>query len=160
MSMESKHDHTTSSKAPAAEAVVVEMANVVKVLESEDDRILREMGYKQELRRGFNGLMSFAFCYTTVAVLSSISLEYGYGLQTGGPAVMAWGWIINSVMTLCVGCCLAEICSTYPSAGSVYHWAGQLSSAENAPLLSYICGWFNFLGKQNWLAEYSVVKEG
>lgn len=41
---------------------------------------------------------------------------------------------------------LAEICSTYPSAGSVYHWAGQLSPAEYAPLLSYITGWSNFLG--------------
>ena len=28
----------------------------------EDDRILLQMGYKQELRRGFNGFMSFSFC--------------------------------------------------------------------------------------------------
>ena len=126
------------------------IAAAVVVMEDcdEDDKILHDMGYKQELRRGFNGLMSFSFCYTAVAVLSSISLLYGYGLQTGGPAVMMWGWLITSVMTICIGCSLAEICSTFPSAGSVYHWAGQLGSAKHAPLLSYVCGWFNFLGKR------------
>ena len=41
---------------------------------------------------------------------------------------------------------MAEICSTYPSAGSVYHWAGQLASKKHAPFFSYITGWFNFLG--------------
>jgi amino acid transporter len=95
---------------------------VVVERETDDDRILREMGYKQELRRGLNGLMSFSFCFTTVAVLSSISILYGYGLGTGGPAVLIWGWIITSVMTILIGCSMAEICSTYPSAGSVYHW--------------------------------------
>lgn len=41
---------------------------------------------------------------------------------------------------------MAEICSAYPSAGSVYHWAGQLTSVNWSPLAAFICGWFNFLG--------------
>ena len=41
---------------------------------------------------------------------------------------------------------MAEICSTYPSAGSVYHWSGMMAPAATAPLASYITGWFNFLG--------------
>ena len=41
---------------------------------------------------------------------------------------------------------LAEICSVYPSAGSVYHWAGMLASKKWAPTVCYITGWFNFLG--------------
>ena len=41
---------------------------------------------------------------------------------------------------------MAEICSAYPSAGSVYHWAGMLATPKWAPFASYICGWFNFLG--------------
>jgi amino acid transporter len=28
----------------------------------------------------------------------------------------------------------------------VYHWAGQLAPERWAPIASYICGWFNFLG--------------
>ena len=56
-----------------------------------------------------------------------------------------WGWIIVSAFTVIVGCAMGEVCSTYPSAGSVYHWTGQLAPEKWAPLISYICGWFNFL---------------
>ncbi len=59
---------------------------------------------------------------------------------------MVWGWVIGSIFTILVGLSMAEICSTYPSAGSVYHWSGQLATKEHAPFVSYICGWFNFLG--------------
>eukprot|EP01032_Pedospumella_encystans_P027426 gene27426-30999_t len=41
---------------------------------------------------------------------------------------------------------MAEICSAYPSAGSVYHWSAQLVPVKYAPLASYVCGWFNFVG--------------
>lgn len=90
--------------------------------------------------------MSFSFCFTAVAVISGCSLLFDYGLTTGGPVVMIWGWIIGSFFTIIVGLSLAEICSSYPSAGSVYHWAGMLANREWAPFASYICGWFNFIG--------------
>ena len=104
------------------------------------------MGYKQELFRGFNSLMAFSFCFTAVAVVSSISLMFNYGLITGGPVLMTWGWIIGSFFTILVGLSMAEICSSYPTAGSVYHWAGMLATDKTAGIASYICGWFNFIG--------------
>ncbi|CAF3691202.1 unnamed protein product [Adineta steineri] len=111
-----------------------------------DIRLLKEMGYTQELYRGFSPFMSFTFCFTAVNILTSISLGFHYTLNTGGSGVAIWSWIIGSLFTILVGCSLAEICSVYPSAGSVYHWAGQLVPARNAPLASFICGWFNFIG--------------
>jgi amino acid transporter len=90
--------------------------------EDSDVRLLREMGYTQELYRGFSPLMSFAFCFTAVNVLASITLGFTYTLNTGGSGVAIWSWLIGSVFTILVGCSLAEICSVYPSAGSVYHW--------------------------------------
>jgi amino acid transporter len=59
---------------------------------------------------------------------------------------MVWGWIIGSIFSNIVGLSLAEICSAYPSAGSVYHWTGLLANEKWAPFMSYICGWYNFLG--------------
>ena len=90
--------------------------------EESDVRLLREMGYSQELYRGFSPLMSFAFCFTAVNVLTSLSLGFTYALTTGGSGVTIWSWIIGSVFTVLIGLSLAEICSVYPSAGSVYHW--------------------------------------
>ena len=112
----------------------------------DDDKILEKMGYKAELYRGFNAFMNFSFCFTAVAVVSGCSLLFSFGLQTGGPVVMVWGWVVGSIFSTIVGMSMAEICSSYPSAGSVYHWAGMLASPKWAPFSSYICGWFNFIG--------------
>ncbi|TNV80914.1 hypothetical protein FGO68_gene5046 [Halteria grandinella] len=112
----------------------------------EDERLMAQMGYKQELHRGFNAFMNFSFCFTAVAVVSGCSLLFPFGMATGGPLVMIWGWVLGSVFSTIVGASMGEICSSYPSAGSVYHWAGMLASERWAPFASYVCGWFNFLG--------------
>lgn len=59
---------------------------------------------------------------------------------------MFWGYLVTFILTMIISFSMAEICSAYPSAGSVYHWSAQLVPAKYAPLASYICGWFNFLG--------------
>ena len=41
---------------------------------------------------------------------------------------------------------MAEICSAYPSAGSVYHWSAQLVPEHLSSLWAYITGCFNFMG--------------
>jgi amino acid transporter len=84
-----------------------------------------------------------------------MSVLFNYGLTTGGPAVMINGWIVCSVFTCMIGCAMGEIAATYPSAGSVYHWAGQLSSPRWAPFASFITGWFNFLGNSAGDASYA-----
>eukprot|EP01041_Mallomonas_annulata_P013242 gene13242-28030_t len=114
---------------------------------SEEDRIIiHDMGYKQDLHRGLNAFTNFAFGYTEVAALVGVCSLYDYGLSTGGPAWLVWGWVIAFSMTMIVSYSLAEICSAYPSAGSVYHWSGQLAPIKYAPLAAYACGWTNFIG--------------
>lgn len=41
---------------------------------------------------------------------------------------------------------MAEICSAYPQAGSVYYWAGQLAPVRWAPYASFMVGWINMMG--------------
>lgn len=40
-----------------------------------------------------------------------------------------------------------EVCSAHPTSGGPYFWAAMLSDPENAPLASWITGWFNLLGQ-------------
>ena len=111
-----------------------------------DDAYLKSLCYKSELYRGFNAFMSFTMVFTSVGVICSNALIFDYGLNTGGPIMLTWGWIIGSVFTMCTALSLAEITSTYPVSGSTYHWAGLLAKREHAGLSSFICGWFSFLG--------------
>lgn len=99
------------------------------------------------LKKGLNAFMSFSFCFSSIAVITSLCLVINFGLETGGPVVMTWGWLVASFFTLCTVCSMAEICSVYPSAGSVYYWTGMLSPNRKwSPVLSYICAWFNMMG--------------
>ncbi len=111
--------HRRSSSRLSAQ---VETNNGKEQEEDSDVRLLKQMGYSQELYRGFSPLMSFAFCFTAVNVFTSLSLGFTYTLTTGGAGVAIWSWIIGSIFTILIGLSLAEICSVYPSAGSVYHW--------------------------------------
>jgi len=51
---------------------------------SMDDALLESMGYEQQLHRGLNMVSNFAFGFTEVAILASLTSLYGYGLKTGG----------------------------------------------------------------------------
>jgi amino acid transporter len=122
---------------------------------STDDDYLRSLGYKSELYRGFNAFMSFTMVFTSVGVICSNALIFDYGVNTGGPVMLTWGWIIGSLFTLLIARSLAEITSTYPVSGSTYHWAGLLAKREYAGISSFICGWFSFLGNSACDASYA-----
>jgi amino acid permease (GABA permease) len=107
---------------------------------------LNELGYAQELARHMSGFSNFAVSFTIISILSGCLTLYGFGLNTGGPAVIIWGWPIVGFMTLLVGLAMAEVCSSYPTAGGLYYWAAKLAPS-NGPAWSWFTGWFNFLGQ-------------
>ena len=71
--------------------------------------------------------------FTEVSFLASITGYYGVTLGVGGPSMWVWGWLVSWVLITIVSYSMAEICSAYPSAGSVYHWAGQLTRHYTLP---------------------------
>ena len=93
----------------------------------EDERRLHELGYAQELMRRMSGFSNFAVSFTIISILSGCLTLYGYGMNTGGPAIIVWGWPIVGVMTLFVGLAMAEVCSSFPTAGGLYYWAAKLA---------------------------------
>ena len=98
------------------------------------------------IKKGINAFMSFTLCFTTVAVIPSIFIQMDFGFKTGGPTVMLYGWLVVGLFSILVGCSLAEICSTYPVAGSVYYWSGALAPREYRGMASYATGWLNLFG--------------
>ena len=111
-----------------------------------DEEVLNRLGYQQELYRGFNSIMNFCLTFTAVAVVSSLTSLYPDSIAKGGPATLFWSWVIASPLTIMTALSMAEICSTFPSAGSVYYWAGVMAPDGYGPFLAYITGWLNLLG--------------
>jgi len=113
---------------------------------SSDEETLHRLGYAQELRRRMSGFSNFAVSFTIISILSGCLTLYGYGMGTGGPAVIVWGWPFVGIMTLFVGLAMAEVCSSFPTAGGLYYWSAKLAR-RNGPAWSWFTGWFNFLGQ-------------
>ncbi|KAF0898574.1 hypothetical protein E2562_008161 [Oryza meyeriana var. granulata] len=115
---------------------------------------LRELGYKQELKRDLSVLSNFAFSFSIISVLTGITTLYNTGLTFGGPATMTFGWFVAGTFTMTVGLSMAEICSSFPTSGGLYYWSARLSGKRWAPFASWITGWFNIVGQ--WAVTTSV----
>ena len=111
-----------------------------------DQQRLHELGYAQELLRSMGGFSNFAVSFTIISILSGCLTLYGYGMATGGPVVMTWGWLFVGLMTTLVGLAMAEVCSSYPTAGGLYYWSAKVAK-KNAAAWSWFTGWFNLLGQ-------------
>ncbi len=113
---------------------------------SSDEETLHQLGYAQELRRRMSGFSNFAVSFTIISILSGCLTLYSFGMFTGGPVVIVWGWPFVGIMTLFVGLAMAEVCSSFPTAGGLYYWSAKLART-NGPAWSWFTGWFNFLGQ-------------
>jgi amino acid permease (GABA permease) len=111
-----------------------------------DVQRLHELGYAQELLRRMSGFSNFAVSFTIISILSGCLTLYYYGMNTGGPVVMSIGWPFVGIMVTLVGMAMAEICSSFPTAGGLYYWSAKLAE-NNAPAWSWFTGWFNLLGQ-------------
>jgi amino acid permease (GABA permease) len=111
-----------------------------------DAEQLHRMGYAQELRRRMSTFSNFAVSFTIISILSGCLTLYGYGMNTGGPISMNIGWPLVGLFVLLVGLAMAEVCSSYPTAGGLYYWAAKLGG-KNSAGWSWFTGWFNLLGQ-------------
>ncbi|GGZ64889.1 amino acid permease [Streptomyces subrutilus] len=109
--------------------------------QDEEER-LRELGYQPVLARRMGGFGNFAISFSVISVLSGCMTLYGFGLGTGGPAVMLWGWVGVGLFVLCVGLALAEVTSAYPTSGALYYMADRLGGRR----WGWYTGWLNLLG--------------
>ncbi|MFJ7280584.1 amino acid permease [Kitasatospora sp. NPDC098663] len=107
----------------------------------EDDH-LRSLGYEPELVRRMGPFGNFAVSFSVISVLSGCMTLFGFGLLTGGPAVMMWGWVAVGLAVLLVGASLAEVTSAYPTSGGLYYMAQRLGG----PRWGWMTGWMNLLG--------------
>src|SRR5215468_1117453 len=91
-----------------------------------DAQELRALGYAQQLLRDMGGFSSFALSFSIISVLTGAVTLYGHGLRYGGPLVMSVGWPLVTLLTLPIAASLAQLASSFPTAGALYHWSALL----------------------------------
>ena len=107
-----------------------------------DEQRLAELGYKQELRRGWSGFSNFAISFSIISILAGCFTTYGQAWLNGGPVVISIGWPVISCFILLVAFSMAELASAMPTAGGIYYWSSKLGGAG----WGWFTGWFNLIG--------------
>src|SRR6187401_29688 len=110
--------------------------------QSDDERRLAELGYKQDLQRAWSGFSNFAISFTIISVLAGCFTTYGFAWNGGGPIAISWGWPIICGLILLVALSMSELVSKYPTAGGIYWWASELGGKG----WGWFTGWFNLVG--------------
>ncbi|KAI1177384.1 amino acid transporter [Nemania sp. FL0916] len=111
-------------------------------------------GYKDQLRRqyGFWGIVGIALTVDNAwaALGSSISVS----ILNGGPPGLIYGLIVALFWYSFIGLSLAELASSVPTAGGVYHWATIAGGPRWGRMLGFFTGWINFYG---WMFDLAAL---
>ncbi|HMD57877.1 MAG TPA: amino acid permease [Solirubrobacteraceae bacterium] len=112
-----------------------------------DEQRLAELGYKQELNRGWSGFSNFAISFAIICILAGCFTSYGQALTHGGPVAISIAWPLICILILAVAVSMSELASAFPTAGGIYYWAYRLGGA----------GWGWFTGRFNLIGLVAVV---
>lgn len=109
----------------------------------DDARELGALGYAQELFRTIGGFSNFALSFSIISILTGAVTLYQHGIVMGGPAEMAFGWPLVALFTMMVALSMAELASSLPTSGAMYHWACRLGGKT----WGWFTAWFNIAGQ-------------
>lgn len=135
--------HPETASTGAAEVRVSEAGHSSDM---DGDTLLQSMGYTAELKRTRSTWHVAFMSFVLASIPYGLATTLYYPLQGGGPVVVVWGWLLVSLIILCVAASLGEITSVYPTAGGVYYQTFMLAPPKFRKLAAYICGWAYVVG--------------
>ncbi|XP_024522017.1 amino-acid permease BAT1 homolog isoform X1 [Selaginella moellendorffii] len=134
------------ARAPAPKSAMEQELLIEDASLDPAERRLNQLGYKQELRREMTLLKIMAISFSTMTLFTGITPLIGPSYAYFGPAATVWGWVIVTFFTWFIGFAMAEICSSFPTTGSLYFWAAHLAGPRWGPLSSWYCAWLEAIG--------------
>lgn len=104
-----------------------------KPAEGSANAAVAAFGYKPELRRSLKFFSLFAVAFSVVSISTGLFLNYGFAINSFGPAAI-WTWPIASVGQILMALIIAELSTKIPLAGYAYQWGARLVNSAY--------GWF------------------
>lgn len=118
----------------------------------DDEKLLRQLGYEQELSRRMSGFSNFAISLSIICILAGGITSFHVGLCSAGGATIGLGWPLVCLFSLCVAGTMAQVASAFPTAGGLYHWGSILGGRA----CGWVTAWFNLAGLITVLAAINA----
>jgi amino acid transporter len=100
------------------------------------------MGYAQELMRRMNGFSNFAISFSIICILAGGITSLQLGISAVGGAAAGIVWPVGVGFCFLVALTMAQVASSYPTAGGLYHWSSILGGKG----WGWGTAWFNLGG--------------
>jgi amino acid transporter len=117
---------------------------------AQDKSDLHRFGLPQLLRRTNGGFAAAGASLNTIGMVGGAALLFGPALASGGPSAIGLGLPFVALLSICVSASLAELSSSVPTAGGVYHAAYQLGGRK----WGIRAGWLQTVGYLSKLALF------
>lgn len=128
------------------------MKNKKMSVSAEDLKILHSMGYAQELDRKMSGFSNFAISFSIICILAGGINSIPWATSGVGGAAIGIGWLVGCLISGVFALGMAQIGSSYPTAGGLYHWGSILGNR----FVGWLAAWFNLLGLITVLGSIDV----
>lgn len=119
-----------------------ELRTIDAVHTHKDEKLLNEIGYKQELKRTFKTYQIFGIAYSVMMVISGVASMTSIGLLSG-PSGFVWSWFIAMHLIFCIALGMAELASAIPTSGGLYFWTYYYAPPNYRVLISFVIGLSN-----------------
>jgi len=112
----------------------------------QNDKVERDaLGYKQELKRNLSMFTALGLGVSIIAAPFGICVSASFSLINGGSISFIFGWLLLSLISICIAASLGEIASVYPSSGGVYVWTAHLAPKRFSAIASFVVGWVSLV---------------
>ncbi|KAI0141531.1 amino acid transporter [Xylariaceae sp. FL1272] len=111
-------------------------------------------GYKDQLRRQYGLLGIVGIALTVDNAWAALGSSISVSILNGGPPGLIYGLIVAIFWYSFIGLSLAELASSVPTAGGVYHWATIAGGPRYGRMLGFFTGWINFYG---WMFDLAAL---
>ncbi|XDG08383.1 hypothetical protein ABKA04_007998 [Annulohypoxylon sp. FPYF3050] len=111
-------------------------------------------GYKDQLKRQYGLLGIVGIALTVDNAWAALGSSISVSILNGGPPGLIYGLLVALFWYSFIGMSLAELASSVPTAGGVYHWATIAAGPKWGRAVGFFTGWINFYG---WMFDLAAL---
>ena len=117
-----------------------------------EESVLAELGYEQQLDRRLSQFSNFAVSFSIISILTGGVNSVAQVTSGVGGAGIGIGWPLGCMLSGLFAVGIAQISSSFPTAGGLYHWATILGNR----FIGWITAWMNVIGLVTALASINA----
>ncbi|PYI23761.1 amino acid transporter [Aspergillus violaceofuscus CBS 115571] len=142
--MEQQQQQQHEAKQYAGDLAAIELHSPSDGRRSSVSAPINASGHKQELDRNFGFINICGLALTSGNTWIALGGSIVTAIYDGGPPGVIYEMIAASFFYWFIAASLAELASSMPSSGGVYHWATITAGRYGRPV-GFFAGWWNFL---------------